>query len=95
MESLQEKLSPRLLPNTWPIYMADEEIGFNELMHRLNISPTTQASKIQSGEANLTLASVAHICTFLKMKPRLVINGQEKSCIINLDSIGAKFLPAY
>lgn len=89
MESLQEAVSKAVAK-----YMADEEIGFNKLMHHLNISPT-QASKIQSGEANLTLASVAHICTFLKMKPRLVINGQEKSCIINLDSIGAKFLPAY
>lgn len=93
MESLQEAVS-KAVAKYMADYMADEEIGFNKLMRRLNISPT-QASKIQSGEANLTLASVAHICTFLKMKPRLVINGQEKSCIINLDSIGAKFLPAY
>ncbi|AAO89843.1 helix-turn-helix domain-containing protein [Coxiella burnetii] len=73
LESLQEAVSKAVAK-----YMADEEIGFNELVRRLNISPT-QASKIQSGEANLTLASVAHICALLKMKPRLVINDKRKA----------------
>lgn len=54
-------------------YMAKEDIGFNELVRRLNISPT-QASNIQKGKANLTLATIAHICALLKMKPQLVIS---------------------
>lgn len=54
-------------------YMADEGIGFNELVRRLQISPA-QASKIQSGKANLTLATIAHIFALLKMRPHLIIN---------------------
>ena len=58
-------------------YMNDEQIGFNEVVRRLNISPT-QASKIQSGEANLTLATIAHVFALLKMRPHLIIKQQEK-----------------
>jgi len=54
-------------------YMKKEEIGFNELVRRLDISPT-QVSKIQKGEANLTLASVAHIFALLKRHPRLIVD---------------------
>ena len=54
-------------------YMASQQIGFNELVRRLNISPT-QASKIQRGEANLTLATIAHIFALLKMRPHFVVN---------------------
>ena len=54
-------------------YMEKEKIGFNELVRRLDISPT-QVSKIQKGEANLTLASIAHIFALLKRHPRLIIN---------------------
>ena len=52
--------------------MAQEEIGFNELVHRLDVSPT-QISKIQKGEANLTLASLAHIFALLNRQPHLVL----------------------
>lgn len=74
LQSLQEDVSKAVAK-----YMADESIGFNELVRRLNISPT-QASNIQSGRANLTLASIAHIFALLKMRPHLVINNrlQEK-----------------
>lgn len=68
LQSLQEDIS-KAVAN----YMAHEEIGFNELVRRLNISPT-QASNIQSGRANLTLASIAHIFALLKMRPHLVVN---------------------
>lgn len=67
LQSLQEDVSQAVAK-----YMTEEHIGFNELVRRLNISPT-QASKIQSGGANLTLASIAHIFALLKMKPHLVI----------------------
>lgn len=52
-------------------YMTQEKIGFNELVRRLSISPT-QVIKIQKGEANLTLASLAHIAALLKIQPHIV-----------------------
>ena len=48
-------------------YAKQENIGFNDLVRKLNISPS-KLSKIQNGEANLTLASIAHISTLLKRK---------------------------
>jgi transcriptional regulator with XRE-family HTH domain len=53
-------------------YMAKENIGFNELVRRLDISPS-QVSKIQKGEANLTIASLAHIFALLKKQPHLTV----------------------
>ena len=70
LRSLQEDVSKAVAK-----YMIDEQIGFNELVRRLNISPT-QASNIQSGKANLTLATIAHIFALLKMKPHLVIKNK-------------------
>lgn len=52
-------------------YMAQEKIGFNELVRRLGVS-TAQAVKIQKGEANLTLASLAHIAALLKRTPHII-----------------------
>lgn len=52
-------------------YMKENKIGFNELVRRLDASPT-HVAKIQKGEANLTLASLAHISALLKNEPRLV-----------------------
>jgi len=60
MKSFQKDIS-----NAVENYMADENIGFNELVRRLNISPT-QASRIRSGGANLTLSTVAHILRYSK-----------------------------
>ena len=51
-------------------YMDQEQIGFNELVRRLGVSPA-QVSKIQKGEANLTLASLAHIAGLLGRRPHL------------------------
>ena len=53
-------------------YMKDENIGFNELVRRLDASPA-QVAKIQKGEANLTLASLAHIFALLNKQPHIVI----------------------
>lgn len=72
LQALQEDVS-----NAVANYMSEEKIGFNELVRRLNISPT-QASNIQSGRANLTLATIAHIFALLKMRPHLVVNGMQK-----------------
>ena len=75
MQSLQEDISLAVKN-----YMKEENIGFNELARRLNISPT-QASRIKSGAANLTLATVAHVFALLKKLPHIVINnnGNRKS----------------
>ena len=53
-------------------YVAQENIGFNELVRRLGTSPA-QVAKIQKGEANLTMASLAHIFALLKKRPHIVV----------------------
>gem|GEM_PF-568249 len=52
-------------------YMKKNNVGFNDLVKILNISPT-QISKIQKGQANLTLATMAHIFTTLNEMPQLI-----------------------
>lgn len=66
LQSLQEDISGAINE-----YMSKEEIGFNELVRRLGTSPT-QVSKIQKGEANLTIASLAHIFALLGKRPHLI-----------------------
>ncbi len=51
--------------------MTEEKIGFNEAVRRLHMTPS-QVAKIQKGEANLTLASIAHIGALLKKRPHIV-----------------------
>jgi hypothetical protein len=53
-------------------YVAQENIGFNELVRRLGTSPA-QVAKIQKGEANLTMSSLAHIFALLKKRPHTVV----------------------
>lgn len=52
-------------------YMAEKDIGFNELVRRLDASPS-QVVKIQKGEANLTLSSIAHLAALLNKEPHIV-----------------------
>jgi arsenate reductase-like glutaredoxin family protein len=66
LKGLQENVSWALTD-----YMEKEKIGFNEMVRRLSISPT-QLSKIQKCEANLTLATLAHISALLKKRPHLI-----------------------
>ena len=68
MKSFQKDIS-----NAVENYMADEKIGFNELGRRLNISPT-QVSRIRSGDANLTLSTIAHIFALFKIRAHLAFN---------------------
>lgn len=70
MQSFQKDIS-KAVEN----YMSNEKIGFNELARRLNVSPT-QASRIRSGGANLTLATVAHIFALLKIRAHLALNNK-------------------
>jgi len=51
-------------------YMKEEKIGFNELVRRLDVSPT-HVAKIQKGDVNLTLASVARLFALLGREPHL------------------------
>lgn len=50
-------------------YMKKQGIGFNELVRHLNTSPS-QVAKIQRGEANLTLSSLAHLLALMGKKPQ-------------------------
>ncbi len=52
-------------------YVKKNKIGFNELVERLESNPR-QVAKIQKGEANLTLASIAHIAALLGQEPVIV-----------------------
>ena len=55
LEGLQEEISHAMTS-----YMEKNKIGFNELVKHLDVSPT-HIAKIQKGEANLTLSSLAHL----------------------------------
>ena len=49
-------------------YVAEHDLGFNELVRRLESSPT-HVARIKRGEANLTMASIARICGVLGKEP--------------------------
>jgi hypothetical protein len=51
-------------------YMQINDIGFNELVRRLDSTPTYVA-KIRRKEANLTLASLAHLFALIDQEPQL------------------------
>ncbi len=72
--ALEKKGLVALQQDIWKMlqgYMKKEDIGFNELGRRLDVSPT-QLSRIQKAQANLTLASVAHIFALLRKSPHLI-----------------------
>lgn len=52
-------------------YMKKNDIGFNELVDRLDTSPS-HVTKIQKGTANLTLSSLAHLFATIGEEPKLV-----------------------
>ncbi|HEX4068934.1 MAG TPA: helix-turn-helix domain-containing protein [Candidatus Babeliales bacterium] len=52
--------------------MEQKDIGFNELVERLDVSPA-HIAKIQKGKANLTLASIARLFAALGEEPHLVL----------------------
>jgi hypothetical protein len=61
----------RCLKEALDDYMKKNDIGFNELVKKLNSNPR-QVTKIQQGKANLTLASVAHIAALLGQDPSTI-----------------------
>lgn len=58
----------KVIAETMDKYMAENEIGFNELVRRLDSSPS-HISKIQRGQANLTLSSLAHLFALMGKDP--------------------------
>lgn len=52
-------------------YMKKNKVGFNELVRKLDWSPT-KVAKIKRGEANLTLTSIAHLLALLGEEPSAV-----------------------
>lgn len=55
------------------IYMMKENIGFNKLTKILGVS-TSHMAKIKNCKANLTLSTIAKICTLIKRKPKLIFS---------------------
>ena len=68
----------RVLTETMAEYMKKNKIGFNEVVRRLYTSPS-QVAKIQRGEANLTLASFAHILALMGKEPKDVFKSKKSS----------------
>ena len=59
----------RLISDAMSDYMKKQDIGFNELVRRLDSSPA-QVAKMQRGEANLTLSSLAHFFALIGKEPK-------------------------
>lgn len=59
----------KLISDAITDYMEKNEIGFNELVRRLDSTPS-HVAKMQKGQANLTLASIAHIFALLGTEPK-------------------------
>lgn len=71
LKSFQDSIS-----NAINAYMETNNIGFNELVRRLDSSPT-HVAKIQRGEANLTLSSLAHLFALLGKEPQEVFKNKK------------------
>lgn len=66
LKSLQDDIAKKVAN-----IMKQKGIGFNDLVERLDASPA-HISKIQKGQANLTLASIARLFAALGEEPHLV-----------------------
>ena len=59
----------RMLADMMADYMKMNKVGFNELVRLLDSSPS-QVAKIQRGEANLRLSSLAHLFALMGKEPK-------------------------
>lgn len=66
IKSLQESISSAVAR-----YMAEENIGFNELTRRLEVSSRI-TSKLVKGNANLSMGTIAHLSAIIGKKPRII-----------------------
>ena len=67
LTALQAEVAETLLN-----FMAENDLGFNELVSKLGKSPS-QVSKIIKGQANLTMATIAQLYAFMGRRPHLVV----------------------
>ena len=58
----------RMLADMMADYMKMNKVGFNDLVRLLDSSPS-QVAKIQRGEANLRLSSLAHLFALMGKEP--------------------------
>lgn len=65
-----------IISDTMSEYMERNNIGFNELVRRLDASPS-HVAKIQKGEANLTLSSLAHFLALMGKEPKDVFKNKK------------------
>ncbi len=65
-----------IIAKTMADYMEENEIGFNELVRRLGTSPS-HVTKIQRGEANLTIASLARLFALMGKEPKDVFKNKK------------------
>lgn len=63
-KSLQQMLADMMSD-----YMKKNKIGFNELVRLLDASPS-QVAKMQRGEANVRLSSLAHLFALMDREPK-------------------------
>jgi transcriptional regulator with XRE-family HTH domain len=63
LKSIQQSISTAM-----DDYMKKNNIGFNELVRRLHSSPA-HVAKIQQGQTNLTLSSLAHLLALMDKEP--------------------------
>lgn len=73
LKSLQDDIAKKVAN-----IMKQKGIGFNDLVERLDVSPA-HVAKIQKGQANLTLASIARLFAALGEEPHLVFNKKRQS----------------
>ncbi len=66
----------QLISGVMEDYMEKNNIGFNELVRRLDSSPA-QVAKMRRGEANLTLTSLAHLFAALGKGPQEVFKNKK------------------
>lgn len=68
-----------IIAHTVDDYLKKHDIGFNELVRRLDWSPS-KVVKVQRGEANMTLSSLAHLFALMGKDPRdvFVIRNRSK-----------------
>ena len=67
LKSLQDDIASKIAN-----IMQQKGIGFNDLVERLDSSPA-HVAKIQKGQANLTLSSIARLFAALGEEPHLVL----------------------
>ncbi len=67
-----------IIADTIDDYLKKHDIGFNELVRRLDWSPS-KVVKVQRGEANMTLSSLAHLFALVGKDPREVFVPNNRS----------------